>query len=596
MLIAWPAHTQSSALQYVATNAALKAFNGAVLSGTVLREGFYTPGDGGAATYVHTRAACSISGGDNGSQVVASDGGCWVASFVSTRADARAWGAYFDGSSDDGDALQAAFNWAAHNSATLVLPCGTALFNHHLNIPSGLYYFSIVGADQDGQCSSLVYNGTNTTIDIITIGTVGDARKTVGVNITGFRLDSNTQMTAGAALHLWHLLESRVDPVISGQFGNGRFWNGVWYDEVDVLRVPNVRIFGAANDNVLINGSRSTEAWFANYVGEVLFGSGKIAPSNPQLDRGGNYKYSATGIHVAGSSGGMYTENVDIIANHNNVKVDNAVTGVQNQTVTLGPGTYTDSGIDNNILLDDSAPLRHQFGDTKRFFDYGWIACAACAGGTGHGIRIKNFTGGAVDLAGYAINGNHGCGVYVEDVTATVNIASSETFAKNDDGNICSSVAGPKIAINNPAFLDEQRPYDENTLSSVLPIYSGPYVFTPRLQLGGSETGMTYSSRSGFYFYNGLDVVSRLGSSTGVAAIAGLPRGENASLASGGGGTISYATGLSGLLGMPTLALDSGGDRVANLYQWTPTGISALSSVNFSSSSVLRGRMSYVRK
>ena len=67
----------------VPTNGALRTQStaGFVSGQTVVdRAGFSTPGDGGGARYVYSSSACSLNsgGGDNGSQVQASGGGCWL--------------------------------------------------------------------------------------------------------------------------------------------------------------------------------------------------------------------------------------------------------------------------------------------------------------------------------------------------------------------------------------------------------------------------------------------------------------------------------------------------------------------------------------
>ncbi|MBS1098487.1 hypothetical protein JK191_13190 [Gluconobacter sphaericus] len=565
------------------------------------RYGYYTAGDGGQASYTLSATPCTLNNGagDNGSQIPAPVNRCWIASFPNNEASAKAWGAKFN-STDDSVPLQAAINWAVANSGSMVLPCGYSYFSTPLKAGNGTNW-TMRGTD-NATCSTLVYSGTSTTVDLLTIGTVGTSGDSYGVTITGFRLDTNTQMTSGDGLHLWHLKQSRVDPTLSGQSGNGKFWNGVHYDEVDIVRTPNAYIYGAANDNVLVNGSKQSETWYPNYVGEVRLGQGKIAPSDPQLNRGGKGQYSQTGIHVAGSVGGFSTDAVDIIANHHNIVVDNSQTGVQNQTVLLGPGTFTDSSINDNIVLNDTGSTAVPgFGGTKRFFDYGWNACGGCASGSGNGITIQNFTNGAVVLAGYAIQGHQGHGVYDMDPSTVVMISSSEVFGNNAKENIASSSSGMKIASQNPIILNGTA-YDANTLSSKLPLYGGPFYFTPELRFGGQETGLTYSVQSGQYTLDGMTVnidfnivLSAVGSATGSATITNLPIGQNSSTAQGGGGTVNYATGLKGLNGSIALSIDNGGSRLAGLYQWGATGLSAVTDANFTDSSVIRGRLSFSR-
>ena len=65
---------------------------------TVVRDGFYAPGDGGAATYIWSSSPCTLnsSNGDNGTQVKPTGvTGCWnIQGVVPT--DVRVWGAHCD--------------------------------------------------------------------------------------------------------------------------------------------------------------------------------------------------------------------------------------------------------------------------------------------------------------------------------------------------------------------------------------------------------------------------------------------------------------------------------------------------------------------
>ena len=590
----------------VASQSALFAMSVSDIGSNTLayRQGYYTPGDGGDAIYTLSASACSLNSGagDGGSQIAAPGDKCWVATFPSGTANAKVWGAYFDSQHDDAPYLQAAINWAVQNAGDLVLPCGYSYFNSPLKAAGGKNGWTIRGKD-GGECSILVYNGANTTNDIFVVGDIGTADRSYGVTITGFRLDSNTQMTAGDGMHLWHLLQSTVDPVISGQYGNGQFWNGIHFDEVDIVRVPKAYFYGAANDVVLVNGSKQSESWYANYVGEVRIGSGKIGPSDPQLQRGGSGQYPQIGLHVAGSVGGLSVDDTDIIANHHNVVMDNSVTGLQNQSLMLGPGAYTDSSVDDNIVLNDTGSVAVPgLGGTKRFFDYGWNGCAGCASGKGNGVTIQNFTNGAVVLAGYAIQGANGYGVYDEDATAYVSISSSEIFMNNSGPtNIGSSVAGVKLASNNPTIMNGTA-YDSNSLTSTELMYGGPYGFIPALHFNGANARMK-ATTVGNYTLDGRNVraefsikLTSLGTSTGNASIAGLPFGVATGIgAVGGGGGVYYATGMARLIGPVTLSMDSGGTGFAGVTQWGASGTEELTNANFTSSSEIRGSITYIR-
>jgi hypothetical protein len=77
----------------VATNAALLALSttGMPAGSRVTENGYYAAGDMPSASYILSTSACSISGGDGGSQKVASPSGCWLL-VPQTRLDPRIFG------------------------------------------------------------------------------------------------------------------------------------------------------------------------------------------------------------------------------------------------------------------------------------------------------------------------------------------------------------------------------------------------------------------------------------------------------------------------------------------------------------------------
>ena len=95
---------------------------------TVRRAGYYLPGDGGAATYTHSGGPCSLNAGagDNGAQVRASGGGCWIVDAPATGLDIRVWGAVADGATDAGPAINAALKASA--GVPVVIPATQAGF------------------------------------------------------------------------------------------------------------------------------------------------------------------------------------------------------------------------------------------------------------------------------------------------------------------------------------------------------------------------------------------------------------------------------------------------------------------------------------
>jgi hypothetical protein len=112
--------------------------------------------------------------------------------------------------------------------------------------------------------------------------------------------------------------------------------------------------------------------------------------------------------------------------------------------------------------------------------------------------------------------------------------------------------------------------------------------WTPALQFGGAAVGMTYTTQTGNWqiigktlVYNFQITLSAVGSSTGTAAIIGLPQ------TCGNIGTAAiYNTGMSTLGGAP---IASTGGATVNLYQDGATGVGTLSNSNFTATSTIYG-------
>jgi len=119
----------------VATNAALMALPAGQFN-TVYRQGFYSAGDGGAATYHWSSTACSISGGDDGSQVAPLSGtGCLIWDASAQRVTPMIFGAHgncaISGISfctDDTTAIQNSINAAALAGVPVYLTDATHLY------------------------------------------------------------------------------------------------------------------------------------------------------------------------------------------------------------------------------------------------------------------------------------------------------------------------------------------------------------------------------------------------------------------------------------------------------------------------------------
>jgi hypothetical protein len=130
--------TGEAAAQVVPTNAALQALPSTQYQ-SVIRLGFFSPGDGGRAIYVSSGSACSLNGGngDAGSQVRSADGKCWLADFSAGPPSVKVFGAVGDGVTDDRTPLLTCLAFSAAQHAACRVPAGATLAVDDVTVQSG---------------------------------------------------------------------------------------------------------------------------------------------------------------------------------------------------------------------------------------------------------------------------------------------------------------------------------------------------------------------------------------------------------------------------------------------------------------------------
>lgn len=190
-----PASARAAA-QEVPTNAALRALPSTNYQ-SVTRLGFYSPGDGGRATYAPSGSACSLNNGngDEGSEVKSADGKCWLADFGAGPPSVRVFGAVGDGVKSDATPLLSCLAFSVARHAACRVPAGATLAVDDITVPSGV---TLVGAGAKSStirriASSRSGNGVLhcngcSNITISDLGIDGNkANETVGSTIVNFR-------------------------------------------------------------------------------------------------------------------------------------------------------------------------------------------------------------------------------------------------------------------------------------------------------------------------------------------------------------------------------------------------------------------------
>ncbi len=126
-------------------------------------------------------------------------------------------------------------------------------------------------------------------------------------------------------------------------------------------------------------------------------------------------------------------------------------------------------------------------------------------------------------------------------------------------------------------------------------------LWTPSLEFGGANTGMTQATQSGSYtrigrlvFVSFNLILSAKGSSTGTATIAGLPFavGDYINASAEASGIIGYYSGMAALSGPLTLYASDTNDTLTLVDHGAATSTDA-TQLNFTDTSNIRGSIIY---
>lgn len=350
-----------------------------------------------------------------------------VASKLIETASLKDFGAKGDGSTDDTTAIQAWINAGVSQGVALSAPAGTYIFTNpisHAN-PNGLV------VDGAGSFATVFkYTGASTTADLFSLGTIGGSQ-TNNMSLSNFRIASGTTMTGGTGLHLKNVARSDLSGVIiDGQDGNGKLYNGIWFDQIDVVTFTNF-IASASNDCLRVNGG------LTGMKSDLFVDNGKICPSNGAS--------SSCGVHVGGAFGGLYVGSVDVIGCGTNVIVDTALTAQSNREISFSALAALDTSLTGPaLLLNDGGT-----GTVYISAAGAWFASAAT-----HGVQINNTTCNYnIVIDGGRIYNNASDGIHNSSSLAQITIAGTEvrsnagTGLANPGGGIIRAV-NPRLSGN----------------------------------------------------------------------------------------------------------------------------------------------------
>jgi hypothetical protein len=206
----------------------------------------------------------------------------------------------------------------------------------------------------------------------------------------------------------------------------GKLCGGYWFDGAGGVDLDNPSAFskGRCGDGILVNAGLGGTA-------ELRVVGGNI---------GGGF---VNGLHMAGGFGGFRCDGTNVHQNLVNLLIDNAIVQAPNREFNQGSTCAFDAAISDNALIDDSLVG----GGTVDFA--GWIASSQ----TGSGIHIKTWRNGDVEIRGNKIYNNCLDGVFVEDPSAHIFIASFVAINRNGNARInkdCDIPSGRGRSVSTP--------------------------------------------------------------------------------------------------------------------------------------------------
>jgi hypothetical protein len=317
---------------------------------------------------------------------------------------ATQFGATFDGVTDDTLELQAFLDAIPEHGAG-VMPPGTAIFKSTLTVSGNDK--SLIGAG--AHTTVLKYAGASTTSDLLRWENPTNwETATKRWQIQDFRITSDTDMTAGAALHLHNVTNTVLYSVIidghegsvrGGDTTKSKLWNGAWFNCVGTVHVYSMTA-RAFNDCTIVNGGLTGTN---GAKADCMFVNGRILQGK-------------VGMRIAGAFGGLSTLGISFQHNDINALVDNSVTAEVNREIFFGSNTWFDTNWDVSVELNDqfaSGSAIVQFTDT-------WIGGNQLPAGRGFGLLINAGCNPTVIVNGGRIWLNKNSGIKIDSTTATV--------------------------------------------------------------------------------------------------------------------------------------------------------------------------------
>lgn len=465
--------------------------NPSLAAGAAVANLGYTPANRAGDTFTGTLLAPTPAVNDNSTKVATT---AWATNPLNIQGIRKyiyldAVGVTCDNSTDNASLIQSVFS-SLTNYSVVVFPSGKCLFKSALTLPS------LTGIRFEGHSTELIYAGTSTTGNLITLGSASATNcQTVEFEASDIYVHATTVMTAGDGVlvnagcyvHLNHFKAGDGD-----YSGDANLYNGIEFAGGNTIRLTDYD-FRASHTAELVHGF-STSLQLTD-----IYQSG-----------GGAISHSGTGLNICGNVGGFTIDQTDILLNNNNVVVDQSCIAQANSQIFFEAGVAVDannSGYDSFVINDPGS------NNSLLFFTGTWIATSAksClvinagdqwlinySGGTifncgSHGIYDQS-TSTKLNIVGTTIkqNGTSGTGFGISAVANAPITWSGVIWGTNASGNRIPNI---QPALSGGTFENNASDYGgvfQTTATSATLTFNTPWNQQPNCTV--SPTASTYSA------------------------------------------------------------------------------------------------------
>lgn len=416
---------------------------------------------------------------------------------------APAYGAKCDGSTDDSTALQNAIN-ALGSQTTFFIP-GVCVFKSPLTFPAYSYDLTILG---NGMNSMLLYKGSTTTGNLVTIGTANYSGgcSTTRLTLRDVNFASGTMMTAGDGVQANELCDSDISNInVGGDFNqsgepgaNNYFYNGIHFNGGNSVHVRGLNASaGQGGAAELVNGDS------AHQFTDLYQTQSKIINS-------------VIGIELAGWVGGFTLGQTDILGNQVDFQIDQSVVATPSGGIFFEPGVALDAtngGAGINLNITD--PGNSGGSGSDMYLTGTWTATGNGSNGC---INVASgsywhivYTGGTIQncaAGGLVNNSTHGLiqmtGVHmVGNSTADLVNNGSQIFESGDYSGSSTHATGTGYILG--TYMDSAGSLHQNAAFNVNIQGDPSHIAVMGIRGncgisvlgGGGVVGPTYSSGSG---------------------------------------------------------------------------------------------------